>query len=1474
MNTTRTRAPFLGVLTSAVLALGFLVPGAAASADTAPPDPSSPASPPTVAADGLPTAQIDGVAWSQVVVGDTVYVAGKFTTARPAGAAPGVNTVPRNNLMAYNINTGVMTSFAPNLNAQALAITASPDGSRIYVVGDFTTVNGAGYYRVAAFSTATGQVIPSFKPILGSQGRAVHATNTTVYLGGTFRTVSGVARDFLAAVNASDGSVVSSFTATADATVNALTLTKDGGKLVVGGRFANLSGNTNVRGLGAVDPATGASSGWAASSLVRNAGTQAAIMSLYATNDRVYGSGYVFGAGGNLEGIFSADPADGAIKWIEDCHGDTYSVFTLGDAVYGAGHPHYCGNIGGFPQTDPWTMHYAFAFSKAATGTITADPMGYFNWAGNPSPTLLNWFPTLVQGSYTGQGQAGWSVSGNDKYVTYAGEFPYVNGVAQYGLVRFAIPSIAPNKVAPIVNAELVPSLASFKTGEVRISWTATHDHDNANLTYKLVRDGATNSPIYTTTQLSNFYTRPQMGFIDKGLVPGSSHSYRVYATDPFGNSVSRLSGTVTVATTDGGGAYEDSVQADAPKYYWPLDESGGTTAYDHVGFNDLRLSAGVTRGAAGPTPPQTASTFSGTTTGLGVTPAAEPGPNTFTTETWIRTTTTTGGKIIGFGNSATGSSGSYDRHVYMDNAGRIFFGVYNGAVRTVNSTASFNDGQWHHVAATLGAGGMVLYVDGKVVGSRTDVVAGQAYSGYWRVGGDNLNSWTNRPSSAYFKGDIAHVAVYPTVLSRVALVDHFVASGRTSPIPPAPADAYGAAVHSLDPTIYWRLADTTGSKAADSGPYENLGTYNGTVVKGQAGALSGTSNAAARFTTSSGVGSDAQFVNPTVYSLELWFKTTTTVGGKLIGFGSSKSGLSSNYDRHVYMQNDGRLVFGTYTGVQNMITTATAYNDGAWHHVVAMQSGAGMKLYLDGQLAGTNPQTAAQAFTGFWRIAGDNTWGSTSPYFAGTLDEVAVYGSALSASDVNQHYALGATGTNPNQLPTAAFTSSIDNLDASFDGSGSIDPDGTITKYEWNFGDTTTGLGATPTHTYAAGGNYTVTLKVTDNQGGTSTVSHPVSAVANADPVADFDSTVTHLSAALDATGSTDSDGTVQTYAWNFGDTTTGSGATTSHLYANPGTYTVTLTVTDDDGATDVIAKPVTVTAPPPNQLPTASFTATPSNLQVTFDGSASSDPDGQITGYAWNFGDNTSGSGVTTTHGYAAAGTYTVVLTVTDNQGGIGTLSQPVTVTAPVVTELARDDFARTVASGWGSAVVGGAWTIGGTATPLRVAEGTGQVNLPAGSTRTMTLGAVSSSSTDVEVKFSLDTIPTGGGTYATVVGRQSGTANYVANAWVKPTGVVQLVIKQGATVVGTAVVPGITYTAGMQLQMRMQVIGASPTTIRARIWAVGQPEPTTWLVSVIDSTAGLQGAGNVGLQYNVTTSSTQAANVRFDDFIVRVP
>jgi len=248
------------------------------------------------------------------------------------------------------------------------------------------------------------------------------------------------------------------------------------------------------------------------------------------------------------------------------------------------------------------------------------------------------------------------------------------------------------------------------------------------------------------------------------------------------------------------------------------------------------------------------------------------------------------------------------------------------------------------------------------------------------------------------------------------------------------------------------------------------------------------------------------------------------------------------------------------------------------------------------------------------------------------------------------------------NAPPVASFTSSCSGLTCSFNASGSSDSDGTITSYAWTFGDGATGSGTTASRTYAAGGTYTVTLTVTDNGNATSQTAHALT--VNAPPVASFTSACNGLTCSFDASGSSDSDGTITSYAWTFGDGATGSGATVSRTYAGGGTYTVTLTVTDNGNATSQNVHAITVNAPP-----VASFTFSCSGLTCSFNASGSSDPDGTITSYAWTFGDGATGSGATASRTYAAGGTYTVTLTVTDNGAATGSQVQSITVVAPTM-------------------------------------------------------------------------------------------------------------------------------------------------------------------------------------------------------------
>ncbi|MGW5878123.1 PKD domain-containing protein [Nocardiopsis terrae] len=174
-----------------------------------------------------------------------------------------------------------------------------------------------------------------------------------------------------------------------------------------------------------------------------------------------------------------------------------------------------------------------------------------------------------------------------------------------------------------------------------------------------------------------------------------------------------------------------------------------------------------------------------------------------------------------------------------------------------------------------------------------------------------------------------------------------------------------------------------------------------------------------------------------------------------------------------------------------------------------------------------------------------------------------------------------GDGSTTPPDGPVADISESCDDatLTCSFDGSGSA---GQITDYAWDFGDGTTGTGTTTSHTYTGPGTYTVTLTVTDETGATNsdTVEVTVGTPDHTAPTADFTGScyTWWYYCSLDASGSSAGDAPIVSYSWDFGDGTTGTGATTWHFYDGPGTYTVTLTVTDETGATGSLTKTITL--------------------------------------------------------------------------------------------------------------------------------------------------------------------------------------------------------------------------------------------------------------------------------------------------------
>jgi PKD repeat protein len=269
-------------------------------------------------------------------------------------------------------------------------------------------------------------------------------------------------------------------------------------------------------------------------------------------------------------------------------------------------------------------------------------------------------------------------------------------------------------------------------------------------------------------------------------------------------------------------------------------------------------------------------------------------------------------------------------------------------------------------------------------------------------------------------------------------------------------------------------------------------------------------------------------------------------------------------------------------------------------------------------------------------------------------------------ATDDEAHQVTVTAPPPPNQSPNAAFTESCSGLTCSFNSAGSGDSDGTIT-FSWTFGDGGTSTEANPSHTYASGATYTVTLQVTDDDNATDTETRQVTVEApNEPPQVGFSPPSCTAGEACQFTdGSSDSDGTIASWDWNFRSGGSSTDQNPSPTFPDPGTVEVTLTVTDNDGATGSVTHSVSV-AEPPNQTPVAaigSITCTGMTCSFADD---STDPNGSetIAEWSWVFGDGESSNERNPVHAYSAPDQYDVELKVTDNGGLSGTDSERVTV------------------------------------------------------------------------------------------------------------------------------------------------------------------------------------------------------------------
>jgi len=269
-----------------------------------------------------PGFQTNGRVTSIVTVGNTVYIAGAFTTLRPAGAPEGSGGVPRNHLAALGADNGNLRSWNPETDGTVSALALSPNGRTLYVGGHFAELNGKPRHNLGAVSTKTGKT-KRFRADTNAPVLALTATKSTVYLGGVFTRIKAKKRNHVGAVNRT-GHVVSRWRPRASGVVRSLAMSRDRHKVYVGGDFTAINRHRNEH-LAAIGAVSGKVAKWK-----RHPGY--AVWDIEVRKHRVYLGGN--GTGGRV-GAFT--PL-GKQRWAVQTDGGVQAIAYIGGKVVAGGH--------------------------------------------------------------------------------------------------------------------------------------------------------------------------------------------------------------------------------------------------------------------------------------------------------------------------------------------------------------------------------------------------------------------------------------------------------------------------------------------------------------------------------------------------------------------------------------------------------------------------------------------------------------------------------------------------------------------------------------------------------------------------------------------------------------------------------------------------------------------------------------------------------------------------------------------------------------------------------------------------------------------------------------------------------------------------------------------------------------------------------------------------------------------------------
>jgi hypothetical protein len=410
----------------------------------------------------------------------------------------------------------------------------------------------------------------------------------------------------------------------------------------------------------------------------------------------------------------------------------------------------------------------------------------------------------------------------------------------------------------------------------------------------------------------------------------------------------------------------------DQLKLKYDLSEGAGTTTADTSGNGN---TATITSATWSTTTAQAgnALTFNGTSDHLTSTSAPLTTSTSFSVAAWVYLTANGAGNKTAVAQDGTNISAFYLQ--YDKTNDRWAFRMYNSdstgaAVVNALGTSAPALNTWYHLTGVYDsvADTIKLYVNGSL---QTTVTRTSSWNA---TGGLSLGRgrWSGA-NSDWFPGTVDTVRAYQRALSAAQVSALYGGTDITDV--PMTAGVTGALQGAQQGQASTTAVTFTGSTNA----------YNNTLVASP---------------------------GPTSFTIECWFKTTSTDGGLLVGFATAQTGPVVTYDRMIYLDSGNRLTFGTWPGATTKtVRSPGTYNDSAWHHVAGSLGPAGLNLYVDGSLIASDPTTTtAGSYAGYWRWGGSTiagTWPNqpARDYFTGTMDEVAIYSSQLSDQQIAWHY-------------------------------------------------------------------------------------------------------------------------------------------------------------------------------------------------------------------------------------------------------------------------------------------------------------------------------------------------------------------------------------------------------------------------------------------------------------------------------------